>query len=166
MSNKKCAHWCDPQHQKPKEDNIFVIGEEAKSIYNALEKYLLHDINKDLMLAFPDENQEKINKNYVIKRFYSILDNAEQLELTTFDANSVYAIYNIDYKFRRQKWITARTLCFDLVHQLNHIASILIKGSNLQKYVDLSARLNILSDRIKNVMASDDIKRKKYVKEY
>lgn len=163
---KEFEHWCDKQHQEPSDDNKFVIGDMAEKIFNDLEQYLLHDINKDLKLNFDDSEQDKISKNYVVKRMYSILDNAEKLELYVKDANSIYGYYDVDFKMRRERWLTARGLCFKLIAQLRHISSITIKGTNLQKYVGISSRIYKLSFKIKNAMMADDKRKKKGCKKY
>lgn len=165
MGNKY-DHWCDNQHQEPSEDNKFVIGDLAHDIFNRLEKYLLYDIHKDMLIAFEDTVQGTIAKNYVVKRVYSILENAEEIELIVKDANSIYALYGVDYERRRQLWLEARGKCFRLIQQISHITSILVEAVNIEKYIKFTSSIYKLSGKIKNVMISDDEKKKKYCKTY
>ena len=163
---KKYKHWCDNQYQEPKEDNKFVIGDMAHDIFNTLEKYLLYDIHKDMLEVFDDDVQGHISKNYVVKRVYEMLDNAERIELVVKDANSIYALYGVDYKRRRELWLEARGLCFRLIQQITHISSIMVKGTNIQKYVSLVDNIYKLARKIKNVIVSDDEKKKEHCREY
>lgn len=133
----------------------------SERLYNELESYLLHDINKDLSVAFEDELQGRISKNYVIHRMNTILDIAEQIELNVKDANSIYGLYDIDWEERRRKWLISRGLCYQMIAQLKHISTITLKGTNLDKYVRLSNNADVIANKIKNVMIADDKKRKK-----
>lgn len=161
---KKYEHWCDKMHDG--KDSKFVIGEMAENFYNDLERYLLHDISKDMLVNFEDEVQEKMSRNYVVKKLYNILDNAEKLELTVKNANSVYGFYDIDLAFRRQQWLVSRGLCFEMIAQLNHISNITMKKTNVQKYITKCNELETIASKIYNVMKSDDEKRKKHIKEF
>lgn len=166
MSNKKYEHWCDNQHQKPSDTNKFIIGDLAYDIYSKLEKYLLYDIHKDMMITFNDSVQGNISKNYVIKKTYKILELAEDIELIVKDANSIYALYSIDYERRRQLWLESRGKCFRLIQQISHISSIMVNGINIEKYVRLTDDIYKLSNKIKNIMVSDDKKKKDLCKTY
>ena len=164
---KLYTHWCDSQYEAPNETkNKFVIGELIKNLYKNLEIYLIHDINKDLTVMFDDVQQTALARNYVVKKFYNILDNADKLQNTAQDANSVYAVYDVDFEYRREKWLEARGLCFQIYAQLDHVSTITIKGTNLQKYIDLSNDCKYIAEKIKNVMIADDQKKKKYGKKY
>lgn len=169
MSNKKYEHWCDKMHQNPedKEENKkYIIGELAHNNYTILEQYLLHDIGKDMSIVFADTTQEKISKDYVIQRMYRMLDIAEDIELLVYDANSCYALYDTDYKYRRDRWLESKGLCYKLIRQLTHLSSIMVKGANIHKYVSLSKEYEKLANKIKNVMCSDDERKKKHGKKY
>lgn len=166
MSNKKYEHWCDDKHQEPKDDNKFVIGDMADEIYSELEQYILHDINKDLLVVFDDDMQGNISKRYVLHKTTNILDNAENLASIVVDANSIYAMYEVDYRRRRELWLEARGLCFRIIKQLKNISAIMVEGTNIKKYVRLSKELSKLANKIKNVMISDDKKKKEHCKKY
>lgn len=75
--SKKNKHWCDGRY-KPLKDTHFIIGDLAGKLYTTAENYLIHDINKDMSVVYEDEAQNKIARNYVIKKLYNILDTAEK----------------------------------------------------------------------------------------
>lgn len=157
--SKKNKHWCDDQYKPPK-DTYFIIGDMCGNLYTSIEKYLIHDVNKDMSVVFEDEAQNKIARNYVIKKLYNILDKAEELECTVYGANAIYGWYDIDFAARRQRWTKARDLCYEIITQLNHVDTKTLKGTNLQKYVDLGKEAQKIADKIKNMITSDDKKRK------
>lgn len=161
MSNKKNEHWCDDRYKDT--DTHSKICKEAQALYGMLEEWLLHDMDIALVI----EGQETpVRKNYIVRRCYSMLDNAEKVELLTRDANSIFAVYGCDYENRRMKWTDAKGICFQLQAQLNHMSGIAAPKTNIQKYVDLAVAYKKLAERIKNNIASDDKKKKKYCKEY
>ena len=166
MSKKnKEKRWCDNQHKPPK-DTYFIIGKLAGELYTSAENYLIHDINKDMSVVYEDEAQNKIARNYVIKKLYNILDTAEKLENAVYSANAIYAWYDIDFAARRKGWIKAKGLCFELSTQLNHVGTKTLKGTNLQKYVDLSKDAKTIAHKIDNMIKSDDKKRKQHPRTY
>ena len=113
MSNKKYDHWCDKQYQNPEDkdgNKRYIIGELAHSNYATLEQYLLHDISKDMEVVFSDDTQGKISKDYAIQRLYRMLDLAEDIEISVYEANSCYALYDTDFKYRRDRWLKAKGL--------------------------------------------------------
>ena len=75
-----------------------------------------------------------IQKEYIIDKLKSILHTAEQIELYVKDANSIYAVYGVDYEMRRRRWLTARGYSFQLVAQLTHISDLTVNKTNIQKY--------------------------------
>ena len=159
MSNKQDEHWCDNRYNK--KDGHFVIGELAEKIFRDLENYFLHDLSKTLTVTEND-----IQKEYIIDKLKSILHTAEQIELYVKDANSIYAVYGVDYEMRRRRWLTARGYSFQLVAQLTHISDLTVNKTNIQKYANISTELYTLAEKIKNIMEKDDMKKKKYCKEY
>ena len=118
MSNKKYDHWCDKQYQNPEDkdgNKRYIIGELAHSNYATLEQYLLHDISKDMEVVFSDDAQGKISKDYAIQRLYRMLDLAEDIEISVYEANSCYALYDTDFKYRRDRWLKAKGLCYGVI---------------------------------------------------
>ena len=161
---KKYEHWCDDKY-KDKESK-FDIGIMASKIYTTLEKYLIHDCNKDFMIVFPDSEQDKLARQYVVKKLYNMLDTAERIEQEVISTNSIYTYYDTDYLIRRQGWIRAKSDCYALLAQLKHISTVTLKGTNMQKYVDISADVEKLAEKLKNIMASDNNRKKKQAKKY
>lgn len=161
---KKNKHWCDDQHKNT--ETIFAIGELASEIYNTLEKYLIHDCNKDFSIVFADAEQDKLARQYVLKRLYNILDTAEKIENEVISTNSIYAYYDIDYGIRREGWLKAKSDCYALMAQLKHVSTITLKGTNIQKYVNVSADAQKLAEKIKNIMSSDNKRKKELAKKY
>jgi Na+/phosphate symporter len=159
---KESEHWCDRKHV-PSEQK-FTIGDLAEKLYKDLESYLLHDIDKRLKEIVADE--ESLSCEYLKIRFYSILLSAERLELTVKDANSVHAFYHSDFRYRRMRWIEARGICFRIINQCNHMAGLVVKHANIQKYVDCADLANTIQHKIYNLIKSDDRRRKKYAKTY
>ena len=159
---KKFEHWCDGEYDD--KETKFVIGEMAENLYKELENYMLYDIRKDLDAS--TDPQDILARNYIVKRFYSMLDNAEKVELNVKSANSIYALYGVDYEWRRKLWIASRSYCFQLIAQLKHITPIMIKGVNIRKYTRLSKKYSDLSVKIKNIMVSDDTRKKKSCRQY
>ncbi len=157
--SKREKHWCDDLHNKS--ETHFVIGEMADGIYNDLEKYLLNDLQK-----YIDTCNSELMKSHILKRFHTMLDVAELMVLNVKDANSIFAVYACDYEARRERWLNARGYSFRLVSQLDHMANIVAAKTNIQKYAGISKRLYELSAKIKNIMKSDDKKKKTQCKEY
>lgn len=163
MSNKKYEHWNDKYHDDKGTEHS-KIEELAGNIYNELEKYLLEDIDK--ILKEDLKNESPIKKRYILRRFNRIMDNVEAMRGAAINANSVYALYACDYQFRREMWLKARGLCFEINAQLNSIANITVEGTNIEKYTRLAGKTYQLAGMIKNNMVSDDNKKKKYCKPY
>ena len=165
MSNKKYKHWCDDKFKEP-EDNKFIIGDLASKIYEDLEKYLIHDINKDIKVVFPDPEQDKLARAYVVKKMYRILDTAEEIQNSVYETNSIYGWYDVDFEERRKGWLKAKAYCYRLITQLSHMGTKTLKGTNVQKYVSLANDAHILSQKIKNAITADDKRRKSKSKTY
>lgn len=117
-------------------------------------------------MAFSDSGQEEISRQYVIRKLMNILDKTEELECTVIGANNIYGWYDLDWAERRKMWIKARALCFEVITQLKHVGTITLQGTNLQKYVDLSSKLDKLAEKIKNIMKSDDTKKNDHPRTY
>lgn len=162
---KKNEHWCDDKYKEP-EDNKFIIGDLASKIYEDLEKYLIHDINQDLKVVFPDPEQDKLARAYVVKKMYRILDTAEEIQNSVYETNSIYGWYDVDFAERRKGWLKARAHCYRLVTQLSHMGTKTLKGTNVQKYVNLANDVQVLAKKIKNAMMADDKRRKNNPKTY
>ena len=162
---KKNEHWCDNKY-KESEDNKFIIGDLASKIYEDLEKYLIHDINQDLKVVFPDPEQDKLARAYVVKKMYRILDTAEEIQNSVYETNSIYGWYDVDFLERRKGWLKAKAYCYRLITQLSHMGTKTLKGANVQKYVNLANDVQVLAKKIKNAMMADDKRRKNNPKTY
>lgn len=160
--SKQDEHWCDRKHMPS--DKKFGIGDLSEKLYNDLEGYLLHDVDKRLSEINVDES--KITSSYIERRFNSILDNAENLEMIVKDANSVYPIYHGDYLYRRQRWLEAKGICQRLICQCNHMSNLTVKRANIQKYVDCGDLAKTIQGKVYNLMKSDDCKRKRHARVY
>ena len=166
MSNKKYEHWCDLYHpsEEEKEKRVSELEKQSEQFYKDVEKWLLEDISKYIKECMEDESP--IKKNHIARKCYRILDNAEELVSTIKDANGVYAIYGVDWEYRRKRWLKARGLCFKLNSQLQQVASTVVAKTNIEKYTRLAGITYKLANMIKNNMASDDIKKKEHCREY
>lgn len=166
MSNKKYEHWCDPYHpsEEEKEKRVSELEKLSRQFYNDVEKWLLHDIANYIKTCMDDESP--IKKNHVTRKCYRILDNAESLVTSILEANGVYAIYGVDWHYRREKWLKARGLCFQLNAQLTQVASTVVENTNIRKYTRLAGDTYKLANMIKNNMISDDVKKKEHCREY
>ena len=154
---KQEKHWCDKIH-KHKETN-FDTGDLAHKIVSILTDWILHD-----MSITTDMDQERIK--FMKKKMNKILKNAEKIECWVIEANSIYAVYNVDYKLRRKLLLKARSRCFKLTTQFRHIVDYIYQCVNVKKYLDLEKEIEHLANMIKNIMIKDDKRRKEKVKKY
>lgn len=165
---KKYKHWCDDKHKK--KETHFVLGELAETAYCTLEAYLLCDVSKRLSEEKQAEsyNQEQytVIKAYITSKFKNLLDKAEDVECYLKDANSIFGLYAVDFEHRRIRWLKARGLCFQLIAELRHIAGIVHRKTNIQKYVDVSNMYVDIANRITNIIKADDKRKKENCKEY
>ena len=168
MARKKNKKWCDTKYET--KTTKFGVEEMAKAIYDTLEEYILNDVRKDIIAKkIPEEGNEEVGelqRDYLLHRFEKMTDMAERIELYVRDANSIYALYACDYEYRRKVWLAARGCCFRLRCMLDHMTELVVSGTNIQKYVDISADVDNLSERIKGVIISDDRRRKEKCKDY
>lgn len=155
MSKRK-DNWCEGQHKRP--ETKFVIEETSKALQKDIEDYILHDMDI--------ESSEPVKRRFVYDRMKSILDQAEYITAIVVDANSVYALYACDFENRRIKWLNARGSCYRIIAMLNGISRIVHKNTNLSKYARMCKEYENLAEKIKNIMYSDDKKRKEHCKEY
>ena len=155
--SKEQKHWCDKKYIK-KETN-FDTGDLAHKIVNTLTEWTLHDMSIT-------ETMGKYQIMCMRKRMHDILKLSEKIECLVVDANSIYAIYNIDFEERRGKWLLARGYCFQLTVMFTHITEYVYKDINVQKYIDIENDVKRLAGKIKNIMIKDDKRRKENIKEY
>ena len=155
--SKKFDHWCDKKYQK-KETN-FDTGTLAHKLVTTLTEWVMHDITVSDEL---DANEKFIQR----QRMSRVLETAERIECLIKDANSIFAIYDSDYEERRRRWIAARGYCIRLSVILTHMGEYFAPRTNIQKYVDCEVTVKTLAGKIKNMMISDDKRRKIQVKEY
>ncbi len=153
---KQYEHWCDKGRNK---ESIFETELIAEKLQMELEQYILRDIAPN--------NEDPVKMRFVYDKMSSILCKAEIITATVKDANSVQAIYAIDYINRRDKWLNAKGLCYQITVLLKNVSLILKEGVNLEKYCRISyAYEKKLAPKIKGVMVSDDKRRKKQCKKY
>lgn len=150
---KKYKHWNDGKHQKP----IFETGLMADEIMRNLTQFLMND--------FKISEKTDIQQHYVIQRFDKATQYMENVCHILRDANSINALYPVDFEQRRIRWMSAKGYCFRLMALLDTISVFVHKDTNVQKYADLSEQLMMLSVKIQNILISDD-KRKKNSKPY
>lgn len=131
----------------------------AHKIVNILTDWTLHDST-----ITTDMNDVQIV--LMRKRMISLIELAEEIECQVIDANSIYAIYNLDFQARRKLFISARGKCFKLTAKLRHVVNYVYQSVNVQKYLDLEQDIEHLANMIKNLLAKDDKKRKTQAKEY
>lgn len=155
--SKEQKHWCDKKYIK-KETN-FDTGDLAHKIVNTLTDWTLHDMS----IA---EGMDKYQIICMRRRMQDILRISEKIECTVIDANSIYAIYNIDFDERREKWLRSRGYCFQLTVMITHLAEYVCTDVNIQKYINIESDIKILAGKIKNIMIKDDKRRKEKIKEY
>lgn len=162
---KKYKHWCDNLYGEEEKENSkkFVIGDMLRRIYLDLEAYLLNDIERYLNER---TDLQELAKVYTIDKFKHILSRVELAEITANNANSIYGLYDVDWRMRRELWLKARGYCFETVTQLNHLTNVTLKGTNIQKYVEKGSELYSVAKKIKNIMIADDELRKKHPKPY
>lgn len=156
--SKKYKHWNDNKYEGLKEP--FRTGKLADDIHKNLVQYLLNDFQKEL------EGIDEIKKRYLIQRFDKASSYVEDICYLLRDANAIKKWYGIDYKMRRERWTTARGLCFRLMGLLDDTKSFIPETKNTQKYVDLSGDLMNLASMIQNIILSDDKDKKKNCKQY
>ena len=155
--SKEQKHWCDKKYIK--KETSFDTGDLAHKIVNTLTEWTLHDMS---ITGTMDKYQIMCMR----KRMHDILKLSEKIECLVVDANSIYAIYNIDFEERRRKWLLARGYCFQLTVMLTHITEYVYKDINVQKYIDIENDIKRLAGKIKNIMIKDDKRGKENIKEY
>lgn len=121
-----------------------------------------------LTTSFIQEIEIIINEyHYIRTNFDSIIQQAKDIEHLLYEGNSVYAVYDVDFLFRRQRFTEARSKCFSLNRDLLHMANFIAKKNvNTEKYTAISNELITLSEKIRGLIVSDDKKRKKLNKKY
>lgn len=154
--SKQYEHWCDKKYQA-KESN-FDTGDLARKLVDTLTDWVLCDTAK-LTEDMPNVELKR-------RRMQKLLDTSEQIECIVNDANSIYAIYLVDFAERRRKFLIARGLCFQLTTMLGHIVKYAAPETNIQKYLDLQNDIKNIGGKIKNIMIKDDKKRKEKMKQY
>ena len=123
--SKEQKHWCDKKYIK-KETN-FDTGDLGHKIVNTLTDWVLHDMSIV-------EGMDKYQIICMRRRMQDILRLSEKIECTVVDANSIYAIYNIDFEERRRKWLLARGYCFQLTVMLTHITEYVYQCTKIYRY--------------------------------
>ena len=155
--SKQYKHWCDKSHEY-KETN-FDTGDLAHKVVNILTDWVLHDST-----ITTDMNDVQIT--LMRERMISIIELAEEIECQVIDANSIYAVYDIDFQLRRKLLISARGKCFRLTTKLRHVVNYVHQSTNIQKYLDIEKDVEHLANMIKNIMIKDDKRRKTQSKKY
>lgn len=154
---KKYKNWCDNLHTKS--ESQFDTGDLCERLVSKLTDWVVHDFT-----IYDGMTQGQVILQR--ERMKNILDIAETIESLVNDANSIYALYGIDYQERRIRFMRARGLCFQLQTRLRHIVNYVHKDTNVQKYISLNSEIDVISNKIKNIMVSDDKKRKTKEKPY
>lgn len=153
---KQYDNWCDKQYQK--QETKFDIGTLAHILVNKLTEWTLHDMTLS----------ENLNEYQILnqrRRMQNILRLAEQIECLSVDANSIYAVRQVDFDERRRKWLQAKGYCFQLTVMLTHLTNYCARNTNIQKYLNLQSDIKTLTTKIKNVMIKDEKLRKEKFKQ-
>lgn len=118
--------------------------------------------------AFIQQIEIIVNEHHYIRNnFDEIIEMADKIETLLFDTNSIYAIYDTDFNYRRMRFTQAYGICFALNRKLQHMANFIAKKKmNTEKYTRISNDVISLSKKIKGLIASDDKKRKRLNKKY